>query len=109
MTAGADLRGVLRSTNEAVKEAKRFVSGIEGDTGKLLRSITEAAIAAKSMIGRAEKTLASVDSLTGDNSEIRQQLAKLFQELTDASRSIRELADYLERHPDALIKGKTGN
>ena len=65
------------------------------------------AIAAKSMIGRADKALASVDSLVGDNSEIRQQLAKMFQELTDASRSIRELADYLERHPDALIKGKT--
>jgi hypothetical protein len=25
-----------------------------------------------------------------------------------AARSVRVLADYLERHPDALIKGKSG-
>ena len=30
------------------------------------------------------------------------------QELTRAARSIRVFADYLERHPEALIRGKTG-
>ena len=111
----ADLRGVLRSTDDAVKEAKKFVSGIEGDSEELLKAITEVAIAAKPMVARAEKALASaekalasVDDLAGEKSEVRQQLAIMIQELTDASRSIRQLADYLERHPEALIKGKTG-
>jgi len=27
-------------------------------------------------------------------------------ELTDTARSIRALADYLDRHPEALIRGK---
>ncbi|MCZ6813974.1 MAG: MlaD family protein [Alphaproteobacteria bacterium] len=105
----ADLRGVIRSMDGTVKEARIFVSGIKGATGELLRVIIQVAVAAKSMIGRAEKALASVDSLTGDNSEVRQQLATMLQELTDASRSIRQLADFLERHPEALIKGKSGS
>ena len=29
-------------------------------------------------------------------------------ELTRAARSIRVFADYLDRHPEALIRGKTG-
>jgi paraquat-inducible protein B len=35
-------------------------------------------------------------------------LNALLKELTGAARSIRVFADYLERHPDALIRGKTG-
>jgi paraquat-inducible protein B len=31
---------------------------------------------------------------------------RLLVELTDATRSIKALTDYLERHPEALIKGK---
>jgi paraquat-inducible protein B len=30
------------------------------------------------------------------------------QELTRAARSIRVFADYLERHPEALLRGKSG-
>lgn len=30
------------------------------------------------------------------------------QELTRAARSIRVLADYIERNPDALLRGKSG-
>jgi paraquat-inducible protein B len=111
----SDLRGVIKSMDDTVKETKKFVSGIQGDTGDLLKAITKVAVAATSMIGRAEKALqkaeqalASVDSLTGDKSEVRQHLTKMLRELSDASKSIRQLADFLERHPDALLKGKTG-
>ena len=33
-------------------------------------------------------------------------LLRTLTELKDAARSIRVLADYLERHPEALLKGK---
>jgi paraquat-inducible protein B len=32
----------------------------------------------------------------------------LLKELTGAARSIRVFADYLERHPDALLRGRSG-
>ena len=37
-----------------------------------------------------------------------QQLGSTLQEVSRAARSLRVLADYLERHPEALIRGKTG-
>jgi paraquat-inducible protein B len=34
------------------------------------------------------------------------ELRQLLIELRDAARSIRVMADYLEQHPEALIRGK---
>jgi len=37
-----------------------------------------------------------------------QQLDATLQEVSRAARSVRLLTDYLERHPEALIRGKKG-
>ncbi|MDE2451109.1 MAG: hypothetical protein KGO22_19185 [Gammaproteobacteria bacterium] len=33
-------------------------------------------------------------------------LANTVQEVTEAARAVRSLADYLDRHPEALIRGR---
>jgi paraquat-inducible protein B len=45
-----------------------------------------------------DKTLSGPASQAG--------LAATLQELKDAARSVRSLADYLEQHPESLISGK---
>ena len=40
------------------------------------------------------------------NSTTRTEINRLLQELAGAARSIRMLADYLEQHPESIIKGK---
>jgi len=42
------------------------------------------------------------------NTTITPQVDATLRELKNASRSIKAMADYLERHPEALIKGKAG-
>ena len=41
-----------------------------------------------------------------DNAEINKKLLKLLDEMTRTSKSIKHLTDYLERHPESLIRGK---
>ena len=36
------------------------------------------------------------------------ELNNMLQQGSGAARALRVLADYLERHPEALIRGKTG-
>ena len=103
-----DLRTAVRSADGTLKEAKRFIGSIEGEAAPLLKSLHEDAVAAKLTIVQAKKTLATIDNLASENSDVRQQLAALLQELTDASRSIKQLAEYLELHPEALVRGKSG-
>jgi paraquat-inducible protein B len=40
------------------------------------------------------------------NAEINKKLIKLLDEMTQTTKSIKHLTDYLERHPESLIKGK---
>ncbi len=52
--------------------------------------------------------LGSVDAGYGANSDFRRGLDQLLWQVNDTARSIRLLADYLDRHPEALIRGRTG-
>jgi paraquat-inducible protein B len=53
-------------------------------------------------------TLASAESMVGSDSQTRYDLNSMLKELAGAARSIRVFADYLERHPEALLRGKSG-
>jgi paraquat-inducible protein B len=46
-------------------------------------------------------------NLTGPGAPGQVELRNAMQELARAARSLRVLADYLERHPESLIRGKT--
>ena len=46
-------------------------------------------------------------TLVGPSAPGQLELRNAMSELARAARSLRVLADYLERHPDALIRGKT--
>ena len=55
---------------------------------------------------QAEATLKTIDHMFAPNAPLPQELQQALQEMSRATRSLRVLADYLERHPEALIKGK---
>lgn len=58
-----------------------------------------------------QHTHRALDNLSGlvvPSSPLYTDLQRALRELSDAARSIRVLADYLERHPEALLTGKGG-
>ena len=60
------------------------------------------------LLGSANKVMGSADKLIAPNSVLDTELGSMLQEGGGAARALRVLADYLERHPEALIRGKTG-
>jgi paraquat-inducible protein B len=56
----------------------------------------------------ARGTLNSAENMVRPNSVQNQNLDHTLQELSRAAQSVRVLADYLEQHPEALIRGKPG-
>lgn len=56
----------------------------------------------------ARGTLDNANTMIEPNSVLGQQLDSTLQEVSGAARALRLLADYLERHPEALIRGKAG-
>lgn len=57
-------------------------------------------------VAAADTTLDSIQGVVSEQSPAYIELVRALRELSSAARSIRITADYLEQHPDALIKGK---
>ena len=56
----------------------------------------------------ARGTLNTADSMISPDSAQGQELSNTLMEVSRMARSLRVLADYLEQHPEALIRGKPG-
>jgi len=72
---------------------------IAGDLRKAISELDSTLVSARG-------TLDNANALIEPNSVLGQQLDSTLQEVSGAARALRLLADYLERHPEALIRGK---
>ena len=61
---------------------------------------------AATTLSQTERTLATAQGLMAKGSDVRVGIDQLLQSVTSAARSLRNLTDYLERHPEALLQGK---
>ena len=99
ITNSPELTESLASLQQTLAHTEQITESLNSDAMPELRAtLTEA---------RRTLTLLQKNVLRED-SPIYHDLARALQELSAAARSIRVMADYLERHPDALIKGKRG-
>jgi len=88
----------IAALQEAAVQASDLLDHVDEQAPELVRSLTEASEAA----GAA---LAAVGS---EDSALQHRLREALDELREGMRAVRLLADYLERHPEALIYGKPG-
>jgi paraquat-inducible protein B len=109
---------------ELVDDLRRTIQSVDGlvtspDTKQAVTALTQAAVRLEALIGtldqrvgplfaQAQSTLAAANGMVAADAPLRYDMNALLKELTGAARSIRVFADYIERHPDALIRGKTG-
>ena len=88
---------------------------ISNDLSQTLQSVnslmqrldTDIAPAARDVLVDAHKTLTAVERLMSADAPLQQDTRDAMREIARAAQALRVLADYLERHPEALIRGKT--
>ena len=101
---GGSIDDLTRTANTVLTHADRVVQNLGTLTGPDELQHT---------VRSLDETLVDVDKLLGQlNSAVTplgRQLPQALAELKDAGRSIRELADYLNQHPEALITGRGEN
>jgi len=90
-----EARGLLASARSTIDSIERRVSDEDG----LFASLDEAAEAT----GRAAT---NAGALLGENSYVVRELQTALRELALSARALRQLAETLERRPEALIRGK---
>ena len=109
---GTHLNNTLAGTDRLVNspeltEAVEKLNATIKDTRGLVQSL-DARVASEAVktLEQARVTLAALEGSISPNSELYTQLSELVNELARTAQSIRLLADYLERNPSALIRGK---
>ena len=102
---GEDLRKALVSLDQTLKDAGKALNRIDADVTPGLKTTLDDL---RGTIGVVDRVLNNTDAtLVGKSAPIQQELRDALQEITRAARALRVLADYLERHPESLIRGKT--
>jgi len=101
-TSGPELGHALQSLDETLTRLDKVTRDIEPDIKSLIKSLRDTA-------DSAQATLNTVQSLMGNTAPTGTDLPRLMRELTEAARSVRGLADYLDRHPEALLRGRKGD
>jgi paraquat-inducible protein B len=86
-----------KNLRDAIASADVLLKRLEGE---LTPAATKTLIEAQRAIDSANR------ALLADDSGMQQDLRQSLQEVERAGRSLRALADYLQRHPESLIRGK---
>ena len=91
------------SLDQTLAEAR---AGI-GDARKLMQAdVKEAADSATTALDQANLTLKSIERLAEEGTQLRLEVSAALTEIEAASRSVRVLADFIEQHPDAILRGR---
>jgi paraquat-inducible protein B len=61
----------------------------------------------RAALNSTQSAIDEIDAMVDEDSDLRYYVDIFLRELTLSARSVRALADYLERNPDALLRGKT--
>ena len=101
---GNDLKKALDALEKTLQSANRTLTRVDEETlpeaKKALEDLRRAVAAAERVLSGAN------DTLLGPDAPAQHEMRDALQEIARSARAIRLLADYLERNPEALLRGK---
>lgn len=105
-TLAASANAQIKHLGPAIGDARALLQNVNRRVDPLAAEISSTVTELRATIQQSEKAIANIGSMTADNAELRHNLDLLLSELAATARSLRTLTDYLDRHPDSLLRGK---
>jgi paraquat-inducible protein B len=111
-----DFRELISTTQELIATTQQEIDRVSRRFGGTLDEADTTLASMRTTLESARETMATARtvletaseslSIVTDDSPLRYELQEALGEMTEAAKSIRVLAEYLERNPDALLRGK---
>lgn len=99
----AEMRSTMKSLNVTLTDAAKAIRRVDNEVvpaaNAAFADLRKALVSADGAIAQAERVMA-------DDSALQQDAREALREVARAAASLRALLDYLERRPEALIRGK---
>jgi paraquat-inducible protein B len=94
----ADLRTTVNTLDGTLREVNTLVTRLDTEIAPELRAALKEA---RATLDRAQQVLAQDSPIQGD-------MRATLRDVSRAAQSMRNLADYLERHPESILRGRRG-
>jgi len=111
---GTNLAATLGQANKAIAqltpEARKALAEASAAIGDLTPEAKKTLAEVERTLARAQASLDSLDrNVTNPNAPLQRNVEETMEELNRAAKSLRILSEYLQLHPESLLRGKPGD
>jgi paraquat-inducible protein B len=101
-----DLTNAITNAKIALERAQALINRVDNRVDPLVDSVTNTLSDAQKTLADLRRAIQNVSRLIGPDSSLGPELSQTLEELSNASRAVAELADFIKRNPDALLLGR---
>ncbi len=106
---GDEMKKAMHDLADTLANADKVSKSASDNLTPALQKLPDISNQLQGAIAHANEFMSSVNAGYGDDSDFHRSVKRVMDEVNDAARSIRLLADFLDRHPEALLSGKSGD
>lgn len=103
----SDIKGTANAARATFVQAEKTLRFDEGVPGQIGSSIKETLSAAQDTLKKTNEAAKNINVIALQNANLGYEIGRTLEQIAKLSRSMRVLSDYLERHPEALLRGKS--
>jgi paraquat-inducible protein B len=107
---GRDVQQSLATLNKTLTSAEKLAQTLNQDVAPevaaAMKDVRKTLDNADRTLSNMDQTLSNADRTLSDDAPLQQDLRQTLQDLSRAAASMKVLTDYLEQHPESLIRGK---
>ncbi|HEY3301207.1 MAG TPA: MlaD family protein [Methylophilaceae bacterium] len=107
---GAELNKTLINFDVTLQNAQKLTQSLHNDVAPeiiaAMKDVRTTLHSAEQTLHTADITLSTAQRSLAEDAPLQQDLRQTFQDLSRAAVSLKVLTDYLEQHPESLIRGK---
>jgi paraquat-inducible protein B len=107
--AARSARQMADAIRTQVVPLSRSLQGASDNTAETMRQARAAMVSAQQAFAQAQAAFVEAKAILDPASPITYQLSKTLEEIAEAARSTRELADFLQHNPSAIIRGRAAS
>ena len=103
---GPDLTNAVRGARQALADAQTLLKRIDGRVDPLADNVNRTLADAQKTLANLHGAIQNLSDMLGPDDAFRSDLNQALQQLANASRSVADLAQFIQRNPDALLMGR---
>ena len=104
--SGPEVHNALARLSDTLADVQHLVRHADQGLGPILQRLPRISAELQQAVERANAALG--EGGYGGNSDFQRGVSRVLDQVNDAARSIRLLVDFLDRHPEALLQGRSG-